>query len=114
MTKPYTKSRPAEGNDHFMIVTWAGMTAGDVGDPIKFAQLPDRTVQVSGLFDGATVVIEGSIDGSEYHTLTDPQGNALSFTSGGLEAITEVVGYLRPAVTGGASPTIDVNILMRG
>lgn len=113
-TIAYTRTRPPAGNDRYTIVAWAALASGDDGLPLEYAQLADRTVQAGGTFDGGTVVIEGSVDGVTYHTLTDPQGNALSFTSGGLEAITEVVAYIRPRVTGGGAGTsINANILMR-
>ena len=114
-TKDYTKDRPAAGNDLYTVVTWAALAANDDGAPLKYGQLADRTVQVAGTFDGATVVLEGSLDGSHYHTLTDPQGNALSFTAAGLEAVTEAVAFIRPRVTGGgAGVALDVLLLLRG
>jgi hypothetical protein len=48
----------------------------------------DRAIQVGGTFGaGGTVVIEGSIDGTNYVTLTDPQGNAISKTAAAIEEI---------------------------
>lgn len=111
----FTKTRPPEGNSNYTIITWSAMASGDVGDPMKYAQFADRTVQVGGTFDGATVVLEGSVDGEAYHTLTDPQGNALTFTTARLEAVTEVVAFIRPNVSGGGAGTaINVGLLIRG
>lgn len=88
---------------------------GETGDAVEFVGAPDRSVQLSGTFgSGGTVVIEGSIDGLTYATLTDPQGNALSVTAAKIEAITELVRYIRPRVTAGDGTTaIKINIVMR-
>lgn len=113
-TISYTKSRPPAGNDHYTLVTWPSLAAGDEGLPLEFAQLADRTVQVAGDLDGATVQIMGSINSVDYHTLTDPQGNALAFTLPGLEAVTELVAYVKPVIVGGGGSTAaTVTLLMK-
>jgi hypothetical protein len=88
---------------------------GETGDPLPFTKYADRSVQVSGTFGaGGTVVVQGSNNGTNYHTLTDPQGNALSFTAAGLEQITEVVKFIRPSVTAGDGTTsLTVTIAAR-
>lgn len=110
-----TKAMPAGGNARYIIFAWEGMASGDTAVAVELAQLADRSVQVSGAFDGATINIEGSINGVDYATLTDPQGNALSFTSGRIEGVTELVAYIRPAIVGGgASAAVDIHLLMKG
>ena len=37
--------------------------------------------------------------------LTDPQGNDLDITTGKIEAITELVRYIRPRIVGGDGTT---------
>lgn len=54
---------------------WADLAAGDTGGPIELPAYADRTAQASGIFGvGGSIVIEGSLDGDEYHTLHDPGG----------------------------------------
>lgn len=105
------------GNTDVHIYTWTPMTqtGSDVGAPIEMPGSADRTVQVTGtLGTGGTVVIEGSLDGSTYHTLTDPQGNPLSINSLKVETIMEIVRFIRPRVTAGDGTTsLTVRILMR-
>lgn len=93
---------------------WA-LANSETGDSIEFVGAPDRSVQVSGTFGaGGTVVIEGSLDGTNYYTLTDPQGNALSVTAAKIEAITELVTRIRPRVTAGDGTTaLAITILTR-
>ena len=94
--------------------TWAAMGNADVGaalDPdgggIAFA---DKTVQiVATLYGGATIVIQGSNDGTNWFTLTNPNNDNLSFTTGDqLEAILENPLYIRPKTSGGTDTVIGV------
>lgn len=94
---------------------WETMGNADVGSPLDCADLPDKTVQITGTHGGATTTIKGSNDGVNYQTLTDPQGNALSFTTGlpAMETIQENPRFIRPETTGGATTDIDVTIISR-
>lgn len=94
-----------------MKVSWQGLEQGETGDAFLVASFADRSAQVSGVFGGATVVIEGSNNDSTYHTLTDPQGNLISFTTPGLELVMELVSSIRPRVVGGDGTT-SLNIDM--
>jgi hypothetical protein len=91
---------------------WTGLLNGDSGLPITAATLSNKTVQVVGTFGtGGTVVIEGSNDGTNYDTLTDPQGNALTFLAAGLKSILENPQYIRPNVTVGDGTT-DLSVFI--
>jgi hypothetical protein len=94
-----------QSNRNVMQVVWANMPQGDVGDSLPMAGYSDRSVQVVGTFGGATVSIEGSNDGVTFATLTDPQGNPLTFVTSRLETIMEMTLYIRPKVTGGDGTT---------
>lgn len=96
-----------DGSVKILVYTPMTSAASDVSSAFEFAEWADRSVQVFGTFGtGGTVVIEGSNDaGTTYHTLTDPQGNALSFTSAKIEAITEICGLCRARVTAGDGTT---------
>jgi hypothetical protein len=113
-----THSNPTTfGNDKVHVYSWTPMTfaGSDVGSPIEMPGSADRTVQVTGtLGTGGSVRIEGSLDGSTYHVLTDPQGNALDINALKVETIMEIVRYIRPRVTAGDGTTsLSVHILMR-
>jgi hypothetical protein len=91
-------------------------TTNDNGAAIPFAEWADRSVQVTGTFgSGGTLKLQGSNDGgTTWVDLTDPQGNAISFTAAGLEAVTEVVELARPYVSAGDGSTdLDVFVLCR-
>ena len=94
---------------------WNPMANGDDGQIAEHTGSGDRTVQIQGTFGaGGTVVIEGSIDRSNWYTLRDPQGANLSFTSAGLKAVLENVPFIRPRVTAGDGTTqIDALLNIR-
>ena len=101
-------------NTGAILNTWSGLAAGDDGAPIDLAAFADRSVQVAGTFDGATVEIHGTVDGTNYVVLSDPQGNALSFSTAKIEAVTELVYRIKPVVSGGgASTNLTVSLIAR-
>jgi len=92
--------------------TWTALASGDVGNALTAPNLPDKTVHLTGTFNTATCVIQGSNDGTNYETLADPNGNALSFTATGIETILENVQYIRPKTgTAGGSAAITVTVV---
>jgi hypothetical protein len=101
------------GNGHATLVTWVLTDADTSGDPAMWVEYADRNIQMTGTFNGGTVVIEGSNDGANWHPLSDPQGNALTFTSGKIEQILEVTKYTRPRITSGTGLTVTVLALCR-
>lgn len=102
-------------NEDCHTAQWTGLLNTDDGVPLEQPSSNDRSVQVTGTFgSGGTVVIEGSNDGTNYQTLTDPQGNALSVTAARLKQISELTRFIRPRVTGGDGTTnLTVTMLIR-
>lgn len=97
------------------LVTWTGLLNGDFGAPVQWVDYADRCVQVTGTFGtGGSVTLQGSNDGTNWATMADPQGNALTFTATKLEQALELPVYVRPAVTAGDGTTnLTVTICMR-
>jgi hypothetical protein len=88
------------GDQSVMSIAWTPLTSTNTaGTAVAYPQWRDRTVAITGAFDSCTVVLEGSIDGTNYFTLTDPQGNAISKTAAAMEAVTEMVRFVRPRRT---------------
>lgn len=100
---------------HAVIISWTGLLNGDSGEPVDMTEFADRTAQIIGTFGaGGTIVLEGTNDGTNYVTLTDPQGNAISKTSASIEAISELTWKVRPRVTGGDGTTdLSVYLLIK-
>ena len=104
---------PFETSQHVAVTTWAPMLADDDGEPVQLAVYSDRSIQVSGVFGGASVTIGGSNDGVTYHALADAQGYALTLTSGALKAVIELPIYLKPRVFGG-DVTTEIKVVLSG
>lgn len=98
------------------VAVWEGVKAGDVCLPVQYGGAADRSVQATGIFGGATVTIEGTLETvpTTYGTLTDPQGNGLVLSNSKIEAITEMVRHVRPTLAGGDGTTdLNIHILLR-
>ncbi len=94
--------------------TWADIPAGETCQAATHGGTGDRTLQVEGVFGGATVLLEGSLNGTDYHTLHDTVGVELAFTSAGLRAVLENVIHIRPSIVGGDGTTlINVTLAVR-
>ncbi len=96
---------------------WETLTSTNLdGAAISIPGAADRTVQIMGVFDTCTVVLQGSLEATPtvWFTLTDPQGTPISKTAAAGEAILENVTWIRPLVSSaGASTDIDVILLSR-
>lgn len=111
--------------DRVKTIIWEGLTDGDTGKPTNLGMWSDKTVQiyyVSG--SGATIVMQGSNDpranpkdadhaNAVWETLTDNLGNNISCTTNdGFQAM-ENYERIRPTVTGGSSPVVNISIHMK-
>lgn len=79
---------------------WDLTTANHTGAILELPGAPDRSVQFAGTWGSATIALEGSNDGTNFVTLTDPAGTDISATEGSpLFAVLANVRYLRPRLT---------------
>lgn len=92
--------------DH-RVVSWATLANGDTGYPVAYGGAGARSIQIEGTFGtGGNVIIEGSNDGVNYHTLNDLAGSALAtITAAGIYFIQGEVRYVRPRVSAGDGTT---------
>lgn len=104
-----------DADGHTVIAEWAGMTPGDVGEPVRYAGAVDRTVQVFGTFGSASVALQGTLEATpaNWATLNDAQGDPIAITAAKVEAVTEMVRWVRPIVNGGTGSSITVLLMMR-
>ncbi|ESZ31247.1 hypothetical protein [Mesorhizobium sp. L2C067A000] len=102
---------------HAIRYKWLAIPNGNQGNAVSLNTFQDRTVQVFGTFGAAgSVTIQGSNDGgTTWATLTDPLGNALTFTAAGMKPIGMLSHQTRPSVTAGDGTTaISVWLHARG
>ena len=99
-----------------ILVFWETLTAANSdGSPVELVEWADRTIQVVGTFDSATLVWQGSNDGSNWVTLSDAGGTAISTSAAAiLTEVLEVPRYVRPSTSGGGgSQDLDVRLVAR-
>lgn len=89
------------------------MGNADTGVAQSSAALPDKTVQISGTMGGATIIMQGSNDGSVWDTLKDSAGVAISTTTAAIKKILENTKFIRPVTSGGAGSAITVTLVER-
>lgn len=89
-----------------VLYVWSGLLNGDTGEPVEVPGHAEKTVQIEGTFGaGGTCVIQGSNNGINYQSLTDPQGNAISKTTASIEMVAEHTRYIQPNITAGDGTT---------
>lgn len=112
-TFPASVNKSIVNDEAVIVATWSGLaTSGDVGDTQCYAQYSDKTFVVTGTFTGTpTVLIEGSNNGTDWVTLSNRQGNPMSFTAAGMNTSQDKPAYIRPrlsAGSGGANIVVSV------
>jgi len=93
-------------------VKWETLTSADSGASAEVKGHPDRTVQVSGTPSGATITLQGSVDGTNFVTLTDNLGLDIVFVNTtGLKVLAQAPRYMQITNSGGDGST-DIDITM--
>jgi len=100
-------------NEGVVVVTWEGITENDDGAPVSLAAYPDKTVQAIGDFtSGGAITMQGSNDGTNWATLTNPRGDAIVLTAATqIEVIAENPLFIRPIATAGSGVQMDVIVV---
>lgn len=113
-TISHVRSQPA-GNG-IEKVFWETLTEADTATAvIPSATAPAiASVQVTGTFGGATVVLQGSNDGTNYFTLKDTAGSDISLTAAGGADFSVGCLQIRPSASGGSSQDVDITVIFRG
>jgi len=96
---------------------YRNIKAGDTCIPVNLARYTDRSVQVTGTYDGATIEIQGTCENdTNYAVLTDSGGLDLRYTSGvKSKFITEGTPFIKPVISGGTVDTdLTVTVFCRG
>lgn len=113
-TRDYVQTEVRGFGDYAVKVIWTGLLADDDGDPLLAVAFRKMSIQFTGTFGGATIVLQGSNDGTNWVTLDDVEGAALSKSATGMETSGDFSLYVRPKVTGGDGTTALVATLIGG
>lgn len=93
---------------------WETLTNGDTGAPARPRGAKSLTVQVLGTFGASgEVTMQGSLDGTNWFTLEDEQGNGIVISSAGSATVSSQVEFVRPNVTNGDGTT-DLDVFIGG
>lgn len=93
----------------YTTATWSDMSASNLeGEPVALGKHPNKSVQIIGDLDSATFALQGSMDGTNWATLTRDGTNGI--TGLGLFTVHENPTYIRPLLTvpGVETPVITV------
>lgn len=97
-------------------VSWSALSSADTAEDVEI----DGTftlggcMQVTGTFGGATVSLEVSNDGANFHALSLVDGSAApTLTSAGVIEFSTGARFIRPAAAGGTSDSLNVTIFGR-
>jgi hypothetical protein len=72
------------------------------------------SVQVTGTFGSATIALQVSNDGTNFVTLKDGSGVAITFTAAGMAEFSTAARYIKPTSSGGTADNVTVTIVLRG
>lgn len=92
------------------------LDADDSTSPLSLPHYSDKSVQVTGVFNGATVTLQGSNDVDPatvlWDTLHSPDMVALTFAASGMKQILENPLQIRALVSaGGGSTALNVRLI---
>lgn len=108
-----TKVRDHPFAGDVLVFKWV-LEANETGDKVEVPRHSDKTVHIFGDF-GGTVTLEGGCDPdgtSDFVTLEDNLGNALSFTAASIKLVGPNVYKIGPKAGAGVSNT-TVFLLVR-
>lgn len=97
-------------------VIWSGIASGDTFTPFTLTQQYGLagSVQVTGTFSGATVVMQVSNDGTNWVTARGLDTTDIILTSTGYREFSLCAAYIRPSIAGGSGTNLTVTMVLRG
>lgn len=98
-------------------VTWSGLSTADTAvafGPIKGRGGTFASVQLTGTWGGATVVLQVSNDNVTFVTLKDRNGTNVSASANNWFELSTSGLYLKPSSSGGVADNVDVVVTLRG
>lgn len=95
-----------------LLVFWEGIDAEGSGLAVELPMWPHRTVMAVGMWDSNTITIQGSMDGTNFVTLTDPLGNNAAFTDDSVLKLDQSTKYVQIVQASGSSVSIDVYLAL--
>ena len=113
MTTAVTQIRNHPFSGDVLVYRWI-LTADETGEKVDVPRHNDKTVHLFGTFGGA-VTIEGGLDpdgSSDFITLDDPLGTALSFTGADCQSVLQNVYKIGPKAGAGIT-SVTIFLMVR-
>jgi len=113
--KAHVKTNPQgmRGKDVF---TWSAVTESDTFAPLNLGGVQTDILFIpSGTPGGSTLVLQGSHDGTNWVTILDAAGTAISLTVVGTPeyfAARDAFPFIRPSASGGTSQSWTVSVVV--
>lgn len=94
---------------------WETLTEADTCAPqrVNISGTVLSSVSVVGTFGGATVVLQGSHDNTNWATVKDATGSAVSFTAAGSAETPSTFVFYRFSASGGSSQDVDCRMTVK-
>jgi len=111
MPAPTITNHPG-GAQTVRLATWVLTDADATGTPLgpDWADYADRCFQSTGTIGTATIVLQGSNDGTNWQTLTSPAGSTITGTALSMRQVVENPLYVRPILTGAGGSTVTCTL----
>jgi len=106
-----TKAAVGSKDSNAYTINYEAITEADTGAAFELPEYIHLSVQVAGTFGAGDISIEGSNDGVTWATMSDPAGNALTFSAAGFKNIDTPARYIRPGKPTGTGVDLDVFFL---
>lgn len=106
-------------SDTAVTYLWETLTESDTGtsqrvNPARSVLMSFSVVGGGGSnFGGATVVLQGSHDNTNFFTVKDSTGSDVSFTADGAAEVPSTFVYYRPSASGGTSQDVDFRLTVK-
>jgi hypothetical protein len=102
------------GVDGLFVAKWLTMGIADQGTMVRVPYgFEPKAVQVVGTLGGATVTLEGSVDGVTLVGVEDVDSAAVALTVAGMVGLGIDVPYFAPKTAGGTGSDVDVYLFAR-
>ena len=114
MATPAVTVSDVSGDNSCVLAATTLTTADNTSAIIRYPEHEKKSIQATGTFGGATVVLEGSNDGVNFFTLTNKAGTALAITAAGLSDCDANCIFTRARLSVvGAGASVIVSALLR-
>lgn len=111
---PINASRTDANAGFWTKYVWSGVSTADSGEALTVDNLAvEMYFNATGTFGGATVGLEGSVDGVNWFTITDAADATIAMTAAGVVEFKKQPLYLRPTITGGTGDSLQIMVFIR-